>query len=298
MDNLPPPVRVTKIEKYSEQNDPPMVDVKVTNPVTYFKKWVGKLLNNQDIDIRLKIKPFATIGLILAFTAVGGTTFSIGRYFFPNSSPVLHRAISLQGTVQRSETGQNYLSLQDGSLWSLKPVNGKVNLVNVAGKQVTVKGNLTAEANVINVSEVIVFQSLPDAQITPIPPNIPASQRGEPNTPDFPDVKLPQLFTGLKWESSQKKILLFTSGKRRIEVEGFHLESSQQSAFPQEFINYYIADLKDKGFKETLNSIDPDGITVTYSNNEIFMTFGVKNIYTGKGDVKKISGYKAFIEHN
>ena len=132
----------------------------------------------------------------------------------------------------------------------------------------------------------------------PIPPNIPASQRGEPNTPDFPDVKLPQLFTGLKWESSQKKILLFTSGKRRIEVEGFHLESSQQSAFPQEFINYYIADLKDKGFKETLNSIDPDGITVTYSNNEIFMTFGVKNIYTGKGDVKKISGYKAFIEHN
>lgn len=81
-------------------------------------------------------------------------------------------------------------------------------------------------------------------------------------------------------------------------MEGYHLESSQQTAFPQDFINYYIQDLKDKGFKETLNSIDPDGITVTYSKDDIFLTFGVKNIYAGKGDEKKVASYKAFIEHN
>lgn len=291
MDNLPPPVQVTKVEKYSEKNDPPMVDLKVANPVTYFKKWVGKLLNNQDIDLRLKIKPFATIGLIIAFTAVGTTTFSIGRYFFPNSSPIFHRPISLQGIVQRSQTGQDYLSLPDGSLWGLKPANGKVNLTNVAGKQVTIKGNLTAEANVINVSEVIASQSLLDAQVAPLPSNI-------SNTPNLPNVELPDLYPGLQWESSQKKILLFTSGKRRIEVEGYHLESSQQNAFPQDFINYYIQELKDKSFKETLNSVNPEGITLTYSLDDLFLTFGVKNIYAGKGDEKKIAGYRAFIEHN
>lgn len=155
--NLPLPIQVTQNNKYSEKNDPPMVDLKVTNPVTYFKKWVGKFLKNQDIDIHLKIKPFATIGLILAFTAVGGTTFSIGRYFFPNSSPIFHRAITLQGIVQMSESGQYYLSLPDNTLWTLKPINNNVNLSNYIYKQVVVKGNLTAEANVINVSEVIAF---------------------------------------------------------------------------------------------------------------------------------------------
>lgn len=155
--NLPSPVSFTQNNKYSEKNDPPMVDLKVTNPVTYFKKWVTKFFKNQDIDIHLKIKPFATIGLILAFTAVGGTTFSIGRYFFPNSSPIFHRAITLQGTIQTSESGQYYLILPEGSIWTLIPTNNNINLNSLINRQVLVKGNMTAQANVVNVTEAIAF---------------------------------------------------------------------------------------------------------------------------------------------
>lgn len=153
---LPLPIQVTQNNKYSERNDPPMVAVTVTNPVTYFKKWVTKFFKNQDIDIHLKIKPFATIGLVLAFTVVGGSAFSIGRNFFPNSSPILHRAITLQGVVQRSESGQYYLSLPDGSLWNLRP-KSNINLSKIVNKQVLVKGNMTAEANVVEVKEIISF---------------------------------------------------------------------------------------------------------------------------------------------
>ena len=35
-------------------SDPPLVDVKVTNPVTYFKKWWAKIIGNEGIDFRLK----------------------------------------------------------------------------------------------------------------------------------------------------------------------------------------------------------------------------------------------------
>lgn len=176
--SLPPPVSFTENTKYSEKNDPPLVDLKVTNPVTYFKKWVYKFLKNQDIDIRLKIKPFATIGLILAFTTVSGVSFNIGRMFFPNSSPILHRSITLQGEVQKSESGQYYLALPDNTLWTLKPKTTNINLSNVVNKQVLVKGNMTAEANVVEVAEVIAFDK--PAPITPNNP-IPATGSSQQN---------------------------------------------------------------------------------------------------------------------
>lgn len=156
--NSPPPISLTENTKYSERNDPPMLDVKVTNPVTYFKKWVYKFFKNQDIDLHLRIKPFATIGLVLAFTAVGGTTFSIGRYLFPNSSPILHRQVVYPGTIQKGDMG--YYLMYNSSPWKLKPKNN-INLSNLLGKPVIVTGNLTAEPNLIEVSEVIVSDTQP-----------------------------------------------------------------------------------------------------------------------------------------
>ena len=85
-------------------------------------------------------------------------------------------------------------------------------------------------------------------------------------------------------------MLIFTSGKRKIEQEGVYLESSQITNFPQDFINYYLTQLKDKGFKETLNSINPDGITITYATGDLFLTFGTKNVYKGSGDKKQLTG--------
>lgn len=180
---LPLPIQITENNKYSERNDPPMVDLKVTNPVTYFKKWVTKFFKNQDIDIHLKIKPFATIGLILAFTTVSGVSFNIGRMFFPNSSPILHRAITLQGEVQKSESGQYYLSLPDNTLWTLRPKATNINLNNVLNKQVLVKGNMTAEANVIEVKEVITFDEPTPNPVLYAPIQQPATNSAGQSTP-------------------------------------------------------------------------------------------------------------------
>ena|SRR3989344_707100 len=176
---LPLPIQITQNNKYSEKNDPPLVDLKVTNPVTYLKKWVAKFFKNQDIDIHLKIKPFATIGLILAFTTVSGVSFNIGRMFFPNSSPILHRAITLQGEIQMSESGQYYLALPDNTLWTLRPKTNNINLDNVINKQVLVKGNMIAEANVVEVTEVITFDKPKPVIYAPTPQ--PATNSAQPN---------------------------------------------------------------------------------------------------------------------
>jgi|SRR3989344_2544788 len=210
--------------------------------------------------------------------------------FFPNSSPVFHRSIFLEGMIQKSDSEKFYLKTAD-NLWTLKPKNSNINLTKYLSLKVQILGNLTRENNLVEVSEVIPLETLLTSPTISNPP--PASSNPAPS-----DMGLPELYFGLSWETNQKRVLIFTSGKRKIEQEGVYLESSQITNFPQDFINYYLTQLKDKGFKETLNSINPDGITITYATGDLFLTFGTKNVYKGSGDKKQLTGYKAFIEHN
>lgn len=293
-DRLPGPIQITHTDKYSEKDDPPLVDVKVTNPVTYLKKWLDKLLKNQDIDIRLRIKPFATIGLGLAFLAVSGTSFSIGRYLFPNSSPIFHREVIYQGSVQKTDQGI-YLALPNSDLYTLKlKEKSIVNFNTLQEGQALVKGNLTVQPFVIEVSEII---PLEDSQVS-LNPQASFVIADSLDLDTAPESELPKLYSEIRWETATKKALLFTSGKRRITQEGLYLESLELKSFPEEFINYYTQALQSTGFAQTLSSQTPDGVQYSFEKSGLFFTFGVKNIYLGSGDKKQLSGYKAYLEHN
>lgn len=301
MDDLPPPIKISSpIHQPSDPNfskdDDSLVDIKVKNPLQKFFSWIKSFLKaNQNITIKIPI-----IGIFMALSSFGiglGSGYNWGfntaaATLFPNSSPILHRGISLEGMVQKSLSAQYYLK-SGSDLWILKltpPITPTI-LNDLTNKQVLIKGNLTGESLVIEVSEIIPLESV--SLISPQTPNIsnaPTSPVGGPN--------LPNLYPNLIWETTQKKVLIFTSGKRKIEQEGMYWESVQVANFPQDFINYYLEELNTAGFKETLNSINSEGMMVTYASEDLFLTFGIKNIYKGSGDKKQPSGYKAFIEHN
>lgn len=285
MDDLPPPIQVTRGDG-SGNNEKPDDDslikagFEVKNPFQKFFDWIKNFIKkNQNITIKIPI-----IGVFVALSSfsVGlGSGYNWGfnaalTKLFPNSSPIFHRAVSLEGVVQKSSSTQYYLR-SENNLWTLKVVKLDINLADYLNEQVMVKGNLTKEANLVEVSEIIPLNS-PNTLISP----------NTPNTPNA-DVMLPNLYSSLDWVTTQKRVLIFTSGKRKIEQEGVYLESSQLNSFPQDFINYYIQELKKGGFKETFNSINPEGITITYAKDDLFLTFGTKN---------KLTGYTAFIEHN
>lgn len=296
-DKLPPPIQIIQGSSSgsSKGDDDPLFEAKINNPFSKFFNWIKNFLKKQsNITIKIPI-----IGVIMGLSGLGigmGTGYNLGfnaaiSKLFPNSSPILHRAVSLEGVIQKSASAKFYLKSED-NLWTLKPKSPitPAILETSVGKQVKVLGNLTKEANAVEVSEIIPLDSSQTSSLREASPT--------PLTGSNSDVKLPDLFSGLQWTSTQKKVLVFTSGKRRMDVEGFHIESSQMTSFPQDFINYYITELKNRGFKETLNSIDPEGIIVTYSKDDLFLTFGVKNIYQGKVDKKQLAGYIAYLEHN
>ncbi len=308
---LPPIIEINQNTKPTDKKDPPLFGFFLTNPVTYLRAFLSKLLKRQMITLKIPV-----LALIVIMAGVGGGLGGFGIGFksgidyglgklFPNFSPIFHRSITAQGIIQKSSKGY-YLEANDKNktMWTLNPASSNVKLADYINLKVQIKGNLTPTPNLIDVSEVISFD--------PNPTPSPASQTS-PNLPNSPNLSnpapsgagLPKLYPSLTWEVTQSKTLLFTSapiesgsGKRRIEQEGVYLESSQVTEFPQDFINYYINQLTNLGFKQTLNASEPNGTTITYSKDDLFLTFGVKNIYSGSGDNKKVVGYKAYIEHN
>lgn len=283
MSDLPPPIQVTS-------GDDSLVEVKVKNPFFRFFDWLKKLIKNEGIKANFTIKPLTAMLITTTFASFfTGTGLAIAKFFFPNSSPILHREVVYQGNLQRTPSGF-ILTLPNSELYTLRPKsNTAVNFKSLSDGLALVKGNLTKEKFVIEASEITPLDSSP--QIAPLPP-IPS------NPPAPSGAGLPEVFPGLDWQTTQKRTLIFTSGRRKIEQEGVYLESAQVTSFPQDFINYYLGEFKSKGFKETLNSVNPEGITITYAQNDLFLTFGTKNIYKGSENQKQLAGYKAFIEHN
>ena len=294
---LPPIIEINQNTKPTEKEDPPLFGFFLTNPVTYLKKFLSRLLKRQMITLRIPVLALLIIMVGLGGFGVGfksGSNYILGK-LFPNFSPILGRPITAQGIILKSSKGY-YLQAndKDKTMWTLNPATSNINLKDYENQKVEIKGKMTPTPYLIEVLEITSFEPKPTSA-----PAVPSQTTpNNPNSPNLPDSSLPALFSSLTWEVTKSKTLIFTSGLRKIEQEGVYLESAQVLNFPQDFINYYTNQLTNSGFKQTLNSSEPTGTTITYAKDDLFLTFGAKNIYTGSGENRKLTGYKAFIEHN
>ncbi len=137
----------------NKSDDDPLFEAKINNPFSKFFNWLKKLIKNEGINI--KIKPLTAIAMVVALTGGGGLIGGVVGYAFPHSSPILHREVAYQGTIQRTSSGI-FLILPNSDKYTLKPkINSTVNFQNLSSGQAFIKGNLTPENFVIEVSEVI-----------------------------------------------------------------------------------------------------------------------------------------------
>lgn len=313
---LPPIIEVNQNTEPSDKKDPPLFGFFLTNPVTYLKRFLSRLLKRQAVTLRIPVLAILIIIVGAGSYGVGlktGIDYALGK-LFPNFSPILHRSISVQGTIQKSSKGY-YLQANDKakSLWMLKPASDNLNFADFVDLRVQIKGNLTPTPNLIEVSEVISFdteddtnsaantkspQSSQTSETIPVISNASSDISTSKSAGTTNPAVLPALYSGLTWEAPKNKTLTFTSGTRKIEQEVIYIESSQINTYPQDFISYYTQQLTNSGFKQTLNSQEPSSSSTTYSKGNLFLTFGIKNVYSGSGENKEIVGYKAFIEHN
>jgi len=211
--NSTPLLKVTQTNKYFAKNDPPLIDLKITNPVTYLKLFLKKLLANEGIDFHLKIKPFTVILIVLILSGTGYTLGAFG-VFFPSlliqktditvtPTPIAAYKSAFFGTLGKTASGHYYLMIVGSQVVNLE-VSANVNLSHELGKRLLASGLYNHETNTLQVTQSSQLEVLPTApqalptlpatptpSSTPLPTVTPSPAPTSPNTPTSLPTSLP-----------------------------------------------------------------------------------------------------------
>ncbi|MEK7497842.1 MAG: hypothetical protein AAB656_02900 [Patescibacteria group bacterium] len=134
-----------------EQNTktPPLVDLKVTNPVEYIKLWWKKIIGNEGVDFRLHFHPLTALLITLV---IAGTFFGLGVKFeevpnnvaAPSSTPIPSewKETAFTGVLQYSKTTSKYfLTTTSASEAISLQVPNNIDLADLVGKRILLATN-------------------------------------------------------------------------------------------------------------------------------------------------------------
>lgn len=162
-------------------SDPPLIDVKVTNPVTYFKKWWAKIIGNEGVDFRLHFHPLTAMAIALVIISV---SFGLGLQVAPppagGPSPTPTPEPQLKdtafvGTLHYSDpTAKFYLVTTSSAEAITLIVPDAINLESLVGKRIFAAGAYSKSARTLQVADAKDMEVLPKSPI-PIPTTPPAT---------------------------------------------------------------------------------------------------------------------------
>jgi len=103
--------------------EPPLVEVKVTNPVTYFRRWWSKVMGKEGVWFSFKIHPITAVLIAATISAVA---FGAGRYSI-NIPFLNYEAVPTASPFEASAKG-------GGSVWKNTAFTGKLQFSVTTGK--------------------------------------------------------------------------------------------------------------------------------------------------------------------
>jgi len=170
------PKKTPLIAVYNEKPDlrkkePPLVNLQVSNPVTYLKSWWKRVIGGEGIDFHFRIKPLTAIALTIIIATFG---FGLGRFVFimekpyikyiPSQSPAnptpVERKTAFSGTLQLSGSGRYYLLTASSEAITLE-VPENVDLSTLVSRRIFATGLYNESLRILKVSEASAMEVLP-----------------------------------------------------------------------------------------------------------------------------------------
>lgn len=163
---------------------PPLVDLKVTNPIEYIKLWWKKIIGNEGVEFKLVVHPLTAIAIALAIASVG---FGLGRFVFPFSIPFFKyeqvgsptpapadwKETAFTGTLHFSSSTSKYLLITSSASEAITlQVPENFDLTELVGKRVLVVGSYNKSGRLFIVADAKNMEVLPKSPL-PIPTNSP-----------------------------------------------------------------------------------------------------------------------------
>ena len=193
-------ISAKKIKPDLRKKESPLVDIKVTNPITYIKSWWNKIIGNEGIELRVKVRPLTAIAISIIILTV---TLGIGKFVLPFRVPFFvytskensgsttdkstYRDTAFTGTLRRTLLSNRFY-LETGSSEAINlDVPENIILKDFVGRRIFATGKYHDETRTLLVTEATDLEILPkEAETIPtveitIPPE--AEYIQEPTRP-------------------------------------------------------------------------------------------------------------------
>ena len=190
-----PLIKAQKIKTDLRKKEPPLVDVKVTNPVTYIKSWWKKIIGNEGMDFRFRIRPLTAIAITIIVVTV---SLGLGKFVLPfklpffeyvsiaTPSPEPYRETAFIGELRFSSPTGRYFLLTSSSEAVTLDVPENVSLKGLIDRRVLAFGNYYEGRRTLVVGEVGDLEVLPEE-----PESVPTSTPSPSATPTPTPTPLP-----------------------------------------------------------------------------------------------------------
>ena len=186
-------ISAKQIKTDLRKKEPPLVDVKVTNPLTYAKSWWKRVIGNEGIDVRVRVKPLTAIAISIIVLTV---TLGIGRFVFPfkipffvytteegvaTSDKVDYRDAAFTGELRHTILTNRYYLITSSSEAINLQVPENVDLKDFVGRRIFAVGKYQEETRTLLVTDAANLELLPSKAET-IPTTEPAPESSTDNS--------------------------------------------------------------------------------------------------------------------
>lgn len=166
------------------KKEQPLIDVKVTNPITYIKTWWRRIIGNEGFELRIKVKPLTAIAITIIVLTV---SLGIGRFKLPFKVPffeyslkeeyipeISFRETAFVGDLRLEESSEKYFLLTESSeaINLLIPENVKLN--DFLGRRIFATGKYYENERTLEVISASDLELLPK-EVEMIPTIVPSS---------------------------------------------------------------------------------------------------------------------------
>ena len=168
-----PIVSVKKIKPDLRKKELPLVDIKVTNPITYLKSWWKRIIGNEGIEFRIKVRPLTAIAISLIIVSV---SVGIGRINLPFNIPFFEytptesssptpdytRDTAFTGTLRFTQTNGRYYLVTISSEAIILEVPENIDLEKLIDRRIFATGKYNENTRTLIVDDASNLEILPE----------------------------------------------------------------------------------------------------------------------------------------
>ena len=189
------------------KKEQPLVDLKVTNPIAYLKKWWKRVIGNEGIDFRFRIKPLTAIAISIVIAAL---YFGVGRIKMPfdipffefipaeiiNTTPAPKRETAFIGLLKYTTYNDKFYLITTSSEAIQLEVPENIDLKSMNGKRIFASGDYNPNKMLLVVNEITDMEILPTTAVpvpTKPPTPTPTINPTPIPTPEFTPIPTPSI---------------------------------------------------------------------------------------------------------